>query len=70
MGILSRFFSQDKKTMTEFEYLDAEETRAFLQRMHDGREGVLRELQRSDDGQYYYCGICGWVHISRFPHCH
>jgi hypothetical protein len=20
--------------------------------------------------EYFYCGICGWVHLSQFPNCH
>lgn len=23
-----------------------------------------------DDGSYYFCGICGWVPIWKFPYCH
>jgi hypothetical protein len=25
--------------------------------------------QDTHEGQYY-CGICGWVDLSLFPHCH
>ena len=22
------------------------------------------------NGNFYYCGLCGWVHLSQFPTCH
>lgn len=31
-------------------------------------ENLLKGTGKIDD--YFFCGICGWVHISRFPHCH
>ncbi len=30
----------------------------------------LVQVTYERDPQQYYCGICGWVHISRFPNCH
>ena len=34
------------------------------------RPGGQTEVFYERDPQHYYCGICGWVDISRFPNCH
>ncbi len=34
--------------------------------VQDGQTEIFYEQATSE----YYCGICGWVHISRFPNCH
>ncbi len=34
------------------------------------RPGGQTEVFYERDEQQYYCGICRWVDISRFPNCH
>ncbi len=34
------------------------------------RPGGQTEVFYERSPQRYYCGICGWVDISRFPNCH
>ena len=75
MGILNRLFGNNEnerqelvRAYEEIGILPAMTVDEYNEWVENNRE-VIEEI-RKQSGQYYYCGICGWVHISRFPNCH
>jgi hypothetical protein len=45
----------------------------IVDRMSNNHKDEWSEQEENESNKHpgeYYCGICGWVPIKKFPHCH
>jgi hypothetical protein len=70
MSMLSRLFGTNASERQDEEIAVGSPMTA--DELHEGIEPSCESIVaiKGASGQYYYCGICGWVHISHFPNCH